>query len=285
LAKTSTPAHPASFLEIRVHRVDLEPGLSALCAGFEDGKWRADQLAEHVMKWLPEFALRYHEWNGLGAENAVEMIVRAARSIYKSQRFKRRGEFGEILLHIALRQCFQTVPAISKYFYKDSRNDTVKGFDAVHVVCTASSLELWLGEVKFYDDISRAISDVVKELEAHTQRDYLRDEFAAITNKIDDSWPHAQRLRKLIDVNTSLDEVFDAACVPVLLTYDSAAVAAASRVNQQYKDALEVEVLKNYTAFTSKKLPAKVKIHLFLLPLKQKQTLAKVLHERLQRWQ
>ena len=34
--------------------------------------------------------------------------------------------------------------AISKVFFKDSPNDTVKGFDAVHVVESLDGLELWL---------------------------------------------------------------------------------------------------------------------------------------------
>ena len=58
----------------------------------------------------------------------------------------------------------------------------MKGFDAVHVVDTGASLELWLGEVKFYET-SQGDPDVVKELEAHTQQDYLRSEFAAIVTK------------------------------------------------------------------------------------------------------
>ena len=100
-----------------------------------------------------------------------------------------------------MRQVFGTVPTIAKYFYKDAANDTVKGFDAVHVVPAGIDLELWLGEVKFYDDLARAIRDVVKELEVHTQRDYVRAESAFIANKIDPAWPHADKLKRLLHRN------------------------------------------------------------------------------------
>jgi len=63
-----------------------------------------------------------------------------------SDKYKKRGEIGELLLHVICREVFKTYPAITKYFYKDSANNTVKGFDAVHVVVGGDGLELWLGE-------------------------------------------------------------------------------------------------------------------------------------------
>jgi hypothetical protein len=61
-----------------------------------------------------------------------------------TDKYQKRGEIGELLLHVICREVFKTYPAITKYFYKDSSNNTVKGFDAVHVVVTKTGLELWL---------------------------------------------------------------------------------------------------------------------------------------------
>ena len=47
----------------------------------------------------------------------------------------------------------------------------------------------------------------------------------AITNKIDDKWPYADRLKTLLHPNISLDDVFSNTCIPVLLTYDSKTLA------------------------------------------------------------
>lgn len=266
----SSPSHPAPFLTVRIRRDDLVPGLVGVCAGYELKTWRCQQLVSHLVQWLPEFALRHSELAALGPHNAVEMVGRAAQVIYTSPKYKQRGEVGELLLHIILRQVFNTIPAISKYFFKDASNDTVKGFDAVHVVATATTLELWLGEAKFYDDIGQAISKVITSLQSHADRDYLRAEFAAITNKIDDAWPHSERLKKLIHPGTSLDEVFDAMCVPVLLTYDSPAIAAHESVTRAFQTAFENEVLAHRDTFAGKALPKKLRIHLFLLPMKAK---------------
>jgi hypothetical protein len=283
------PTPPSPFLEVRVHELHSPAGITALCAGYEQQVWREKQFASHLMKWLPEFALKHSELEGLGAHNAVELVAKAAQSIYSSDKYRNRGEFGEILLHVALRQCFKTMPAITKYFYKDSRNDTVKGFDAVHVVDCTEGLELWLGEVKFYEDAARGITHVLTEMQDHLQRDYLRAEFAAITNKIDEKWAHADKLRKLLHADTSLDQVFDRVCIPVLLTYDSPVVKAFSEVSAEYKTRFEVEIREHHGAFsnklTHKALPDRLRIHLFLLPLKEKRSLVTALHEALKRVQ
>jgi len=249
------------------------------------GEWRCKQLAQHLIEWLPEFVLRHSEREGLGADNAVKLIVRAARTVYATEKVETRGELGELLLHIVLRQVFKTIPAISKFFYKDTANDTIKGFDAVHVVATGGDLELWLGEAKFYDDIARAIRDSVDELKEHTKRDYLRAEFAAIVNKIDDSWPHADTLKKLLDENTSLDEVFSRACIPVLLTYDSQTIATHDAVTAEFIAAFCAEVLRHRDTFASKALPKHLRVHLFLLPLGSKASLVREFDERLKSWQ
>jgi hypothetical protein len=275
------PNHPDPFLEVRVERLDLIPSLTAWCAGYELGDWRSKQLAKHMLRWLPEFALKYSEWSGLDAHNAVELTGKAAASIYLSDKYKKRGEFGEILLHAMIRQRFKSVPAISKYFYKDSNNDTVKGFDAVHVVSEGDDWELWLGEVKFYNNINKAVSDVVDELKDHMERDYLRGEFVAIVNKIDNAWPQAEKLRQLLHENTSLDDVFRCVCVPVLLTYDSNVVGNHSSVCKEYQADFEEEVLKYRDCFASKDLPTNVTVRLFLLPLKQKALLVQQMDEAL----
>src|ERR1700687_2339014 len=146
---SASPPHPDNFFEVRVHHLNISPGFSAVCAGYELKKWRDKQLAGHLIKWLPEFALTYSELQKIQGHNAADLISKAARSVYMSDKYKKRGEIGELLLHVICREVFETYPAITKYFYKDSSNNTVKGFDAVHVVVSDNRLVLWLGEVRF----------------------------------------------------------------------------------------------------------------------------------------
>lgn len=278
---------PRVFLEVRLHDISRIPGLTGICAGYEGSAWRATQLAAHLIEWLPEFALTHSEIDSLGAHNLVRLLGRAAKTIYNTQtsaqsRVDKAGELGELLLHVAIRQVFQSLPAISKFYYKDSANNTVKGFDAVHVVDNNGAFELWLGEVKFYSEIGGAIRDVVKELENHTQRDYLRGEFACITNKIDSKWEHSEKLTQLIDPNTSLDKIFSCVTIPVFLSYESTTVAGHSEVNDAFNTALKTEIETHYSTFQGKSLPTNVRVHLFLFPLSGKKTLVDAFHERLQ---
>jgi len=278
---------PEYLLEIKVHDLDIYPSLTGLCAGFESGEWRCDALSRHIMEWLPEFALTFSERENLRDHNAVELLRNAAKVVYSTEKYEKRGEFGELLLHILMRQVFNTIPAINKIYYKSASNETVKGFDAVHVVVNEdeASLELWLGEAKFYGNASSAIRDVVEELKKHTERDYLRGEFLLIINKLDKNWPHFDKLRKLLSPNTSLDTIFDAVCIPVLITYDSEIVASYPENEATYIDDFIEEVTKYYNSFKDKceilNLPKVLRIHLFIVPLKGKRELIDMLDKRL----
>lgn len=280
---------PGSLFKIRVHRKDLVPVYLAACAGYERGEWRYEQVADYLMEWLPEFALTESEWRAISHGNAVAQIRHAASVVYKSKKFQKRGEFGELLLHALVREVYHSIPAISKIYYKTAHNDTVKGFDAVHVVGPPDDMELWLGEAKFYTDVGAAIREVVKELEQHLGADYLRDEFMLISGKIDPKSEHAEALQGLLSAKTSLDEIFSRVCIPILLTYDSKCLASHAKNDAAYIKQFEDEVHENYTklktALESRTLPEDVEFHLFLVPLHTKRKLVSALDRKLKTWQ
>lgn len=282
--------HPDFFLNLVFYETNLFGDNSALCAGFERGEWRNDQLADHVMEWLPEFALNHSELNEMGHHNAVRMTKKAAKIVYQTEKYGLRGEFGEILLHIAIRQIYKTIPAVSKIYYKSAVNKTVEGFDAVHVVRKNGELELWIGETKFYNELGRAINDVCAEIVDHLETDYLRSEFLLIRNKIDPSWPEAESLKKLLEENISLDDVFQRACIPVLLTYDSDVVQKSIKTSQEYIEKIQREIKDGYNKMRTKlkkeyetrfggTLP--LTVHVILIPLKEKNALISALDARL----
>jgi hypothetical protein len=274
-----------SFFNIIVHKNDELPDLHGVCAGFENRQWRKEQLVDYLFEYLPEFALTHTEFHNLNGENAVAKIRQVVASIYQSKKFENRGEFGELLLHAIMRETYSTIPAISKIYYKDGPNETVKGFDAVHVVDSEDALELWLGEVKFYNDISNAISHVIAELKQHIEIRYVKNEFIAITNKIDNSWPHAEKLKTLLNPNTSLDDVFSNTCIPVLLTYDSTVLAKHNQKSTEYITEISNEFLKFHKNFCDRLGAFPLTIHLFLLPLNTKAELMNSLETKLKTWQ
>ena len=277
--------NPSPFLEVVVHRVDPVPGLTGFCAGYEQGQWRCSRLAGHLMEWLPNFALPRSERKKLGDHNVVAMLRRAAKAVYSEPRYKHRGEFGELLLHATLMQTFETVSAITKIYWKDSSNENAKGFDAVHVREVNGELELWLGEAKFYSDFGGALSAVVDSLEKHSEIDFMRDEFLFVAGKLEDDLPQRERLQKLLEPNTSLDEVFSCAVFPCLMTYDSAVIREHSELSSAYREELAAELEECHKKLCEKGYPTKLRVHLLLVPVESKHQLAAELDERLKHFQ
>lgn len=273
------------FFNVIVHKDDELPDLHGLCAGFENSRWRKDQLVNHLFNYLPEFALTSSEFQELNGENIIPKLRQAAGNVYQTDKFRNRGEFGELLLHAIIRETHNTIPAISKLYYKDGPNDTVKGFDAVHVIEKGDVLELWLGEVKFYQEINSAIRDVIAELQEHVKVRYVKNEFIAISNKIDKAWKHSEKLKTLLDPNTSLDDVFNLTCIPVLLTYDSSVLSKYNQKSKEYLAEIEIELLKFHKKFCDDLGTFPLTIHLFLVPLNTKDELIKKLEEKLKIWQ
>lgn len=274
---------PDPFLEVRVSDTSLNPSLLALCAGYESGEWRAHQFASHLIEWLPEFCLKYSEIEGIGSHNMVKLLRMAASNVYDTEKFKSRGEIGELILHAITRQEFHTLPLISKIFYKDSPNDTVKGFDCVHILENDDELELWLGEVKFYQDFKSASRDVCAELELHSHSIYLRKEFIAICNKLDDRHPASQKVASLLNQNTSLDKIFPRIVFPVLITYESDTIKTNTSLCTELVEGIQKETGDNYKHFKEKIPNLKSIVHLIMVPLEQKKRLINAFDNEIRR--
>lgn len=263
------------------------PSLTALCAGYELGEWRAQALVNDLFeRHLASFALSFTDLNDINGATAARALRKAANAVYTTDKYGQRGEFGELILHAAAKDFFGAQPALSKLHYKDSGNDTVKGFDCVHFVEHEGTPELWIGEVKFYPDLARAIRDSTTELVDHLAPDYLRREFVAITNKLDSAWPHAQAVSDLLDGARSLDDILPQLVIPVLLTYDSPAVKKYDKVCDDYAEAIRAEAEDGWQKFCDKlNLPFPITLHLILVPLLDKKELLALLHAKLRTWQ
>lgn len=278
-----TLPHPDPFLVTLLdEREGKECDLAVLHAGFESGTWRYEQFATHILDWLPEFALTYREYSALDAHNAGPLMRKAARKVFDTEDFKRRGEFGEIILHAAVRQVYESVPAISKMFFKDSANDVVKGFDIVHLVTASSEIDLWLGEAKFYGDRKTGLRSAAESLQGHFKADYLRQECTFILDKSDPEHPLHKVLKKLLHENESLDSIISRIVVPVLVTYDCERLGKHNHDSPQL-DAELVADCKDIRDWWLKECPVGIsaRIILFLIPLSTKTKLNESLVKKL----
>jgi hypothetical protein len=265
--------YPDPFLEVRYNV--LAPPLSTLglCAGYDGGAWRGARFADHLFNWLPYAALSQEHQLSFGSSNFVEMLRLAAVHIYKTKKTATRGELGELILHLACILHFETIPVMCKLVLKSSPNDTVKGFDGVHLLPKTPAFELWLGESKFYTDPDEAIREAVASIQAHILPSFLTTEKAMIYGHVAPDIPHRDDVIRLFKSQTSGDELLKRAVFPVLIAYDSGAVASHSVVADPYIQALTKEIEALRASFGAKVTGVPLKFQLLFVPLGKKQDL------------
>lgn len=272
-----------------MHKPDWTPALLALCAGYELGTWRQTNFVDEIFNWLPSFVLPWSEQQQTLADGtAVELLRLAAQRVYETDKYSRRGEFGELILHGVLRQQYGTDPAITKFWFKDAVNDTVKGVDVVHVSRSSNEsnqLHLWLGEAKFYEDLASGVKEAISSVKQHVTPNFMKTELALVAPKIDREAPFAIELLELIDKKTPLDHVFDVLHVPILVTFNSTSLAAHNSHCQAYADALEAETHDAWRKIAAELSIPPVVVHAIFVPLLDKQAFLRELHERLKLWQ
>ncbi|MBZ4372436.1 DUF1837 domain-containing protein [Corallococcus sp. AS-1-6] len=265
-----TVKYPDPFLEVRVEHLELPLPLTGLCAGYEGGQWRSARLADHLFQWLPYAALNQEHQLSFGPHNFVEMLRLAAAHIYNSQKTESRGELGELLLHLACVLHFGAVPVLCKLILKSSSNDTVKGFDGVHVVAKTDGFELWLGESKFYTDAKMAIRDAVESVKSHILPSFLTAEKAMVFGHVGQGIPHREAVLQLFKSQTSGDKLLKLAVFPVLVAYESVSVASFAEVSAEYVNRLAEEVAGLRAYFAEKTQGLTLRFQLVFVPLGKK---------------
>lgn len=275
-------AYPDPFLQIRVqHLSEVPPGIS-LCAAYDGGEWRAKELADHLFQWIPFAALNQEHQFSFGANNFVEMLQVASAHIYNTKKTETRGELGELLLHLACIQYYGTVPVLCKLVLKTSSNDTVKGFDGIHLLPVENSFEIWLGESKFYTDALAAIRDAVASVKQHIIPAFLATEKAMVFGHIGADIPHRDLLLELFRRTTSSDELIKMSVFPILIAYESGSVQSHVEVCDAYVAALQAEVADLRSYFGDKMGETKLRFHLIFVPLGSKKDVVENFDKKLE---
>lgn len=287
------------------------PNLSSFYVGFDltdDGAidYRIDKLVEILISVIPEFAFGHHCGQSVPLAQAVSMVKESARSIYKIDAFRetreiyftspdvdvnidkkylKRGEFGELILHLILRDFYNTVPLLSKIYFKDTYGATVHGFDAIHIDTDAK--RLWLGESKLYSDGKSGVSELINDIKEHFKRNYLEDEFTIVSKKIAlfEDIPEKDHWLNILDTKTKMSEVLESTCIPLLCTYSCNIFTDYNDDStDEFKRALEENIHELEQFFNSHNdhpLKDKLNIILILFPVKCKNELILKMHKEL----
>lgn len=293
---------------LKVDEADLSSFLIDTDIG-DDGisRYMLEDFARVVMEVIPEYVYANYQNQGITALNAVDKLREAAHSIYKIKEFdlmrqyylngdlqakeeldnstyKNRGEFGELILHLLLRDFKETIPLISKVYFKDSSGVPAHGFDIVHI--SPDKKELWLGESKFYTNGKNGIKELLKDLDEHFKKEYLEEQFIIIKKNLEcNEIPQRQQWIKELSQCTKLSDKLNMINIPMLCTYEHDIYEKFADINIpeaiNYHE-LNVRELKSYFDTENKHpLKARLNVILFLFPVKSKRELITLLHEKL----
>lgn len=298
-----------------IAEVKLHDSVYAYFVGYDlDKKYRWKDLTNVIINVLPEFAYGFHAGTDTDNSKLITKVIDAAKSLYKidgflkvsqmiqkgqkglddeiEDKYLKRGEFGELILHLLLRDRFNTIPLISKIYFKDSIGHTVHGFDCVHI--EKESKTLWLGESKLYINPMRGLSALIKDLDEHFNCKFLEDEFSLISKKIHGIGEYSDQYDELIEdrnywinlLNSSnYKNTLTKIKIPLICTYSS-------NIFQKYNDEEDSSFKEEYNNeinqlqdYFYKKLnhkwKDKLKIILILFPVMDKNELVKKLHEKI----
>ena len=192
-----------------------------------------------VTSYLPEYSMGYDS-KGISQSSIVPLLREAAEGVIKIKKidtirdylnqgipydqwdqevqefYNSKGVFSELILHFLLRDMKETLPLISKIYFKDSRAVEAHGFDAVHVTDNT----LWLEETKFYMDGKDGIKKLISDLNNHFNHNYLKEQFVIISralvhnDTLRESW-----IQKITNANR-LEEIFSFIKIPLLCIYE-----------------------------------------------------------------
>jgi len=262
-----------------------ESSLKAYLVGFELNKFRMKPLVDIICRVIPEFSFGYHEGVSVPHTEMFEKFQEAAEIIYQTDKFKKRGEFGELILHLLLRDFHKTIPLVSKIFFKDSIDMAVHGFDAVQITDDGTTKKLWLGESKLYKVGKGGIDELIKDLAKHVNSDFLRKEFQLLYKKLPDQIKDIEYWRNLLDKHTRLEEIFDTLVIPMVCTYSSELYKKHTDATKAFLSDFDKECRELNNHFNKKKLKTNVEIILLLLPVSDKDELNQALHNKLKAFQ
>lgn len=272
---------PERFLE-RLHSAgggNLASDL--LCAGFELGKWRCKLFAFHLAEWLPDYALLEEELR-VNHGNILQKINQAAIRVYTSDKYRKRGEAGEIALHAICRDFFGTIPISPRVFYKSASNDVIKAFDMVHARLPQDSpIEIWLGESKLWESGSDAIADAISSIRKHIEAGFLSNEKLLLGPQIPKTTPRYAEIIEIFKKKTSLDVLLKSSVFAVGILCDSESAKAAKQHDPAYIDAAKKELILLSDAVSASGLSGTLRILLIYVPLAGKADLVTAFDERL----
>lgn len=272
-------------------------------------KYPVDELARLIIRVLPEYVFAWHE--GVSLEDSMAKVSEAANRLYETDPYKtmldyyvnnvrgkeikekvkkleenNRGEFGELLLHLLLRDFKGTQTLMSKVYFSDAKGVPDHGFDAVHYI--SGSNQLWFGESKLYTDSKTGLKNLVNDLREHLTRDYMHEQFVLIEKNLKSQTnPDRDEWIKKFQKNVRLADMIDGLNLAMLCLYPHDVYK--KQLTEELDEIKGVEYhktnIRELKAYFDKvntcPIKDRVNIVLLLFPVKDKAEFVKTLHQKL----
>ncbi|MEQ4311797.1 dsDNA nuclease domain-containing protein [Pseudomonas syringae] len=275
---------PDPFL-VEFH-ASTEEGLLHTFSGFDVkyslNQWRHDNFARHLIEWLPEFSLKASEIVNILAHNAEAILARSI-SAFSDSELPRDRLIAELILHAILRSRQNSEPVACKVFYKSAGK--LSEFGNAHIVQKpGQDDQLWLGLARLIEanDMDASLEKICEVLDATISEAVLSAEREIIISLREPlhHQPKADAFNQALHRNSPVDEMLNVLCFPILLTYDSEALASGWLAD--YVNHLKREIESHFSTFTTQ-LPdniRQVKVMVFLVPMESIEKLTKAFNAR-----
>ncbi|MDH1107115.1 dsDNA nuclease domain-containing protein [Pseudomonas otitidis] len=232
-------------------------------------QWRHENFAKHLIEWLPEFSLKASEIVNILAHNAESTLARSI-SAFNDSELPRDRLIAELILHAILRSRQNSEPVACKVFYKSAGK--LSEFGNAHIVQTPDQDDqLWLGLARLIEanDMNATLEQICEVLEGTISETVLSAEREIIISLREPlhHQPKADAFNQALHRNSSVDDMLDILCFPILLTYDSEALSSGWLAD--YIRNLKIEIETHFSTFITQ-LPEsikQVKVMVFLVPM------------------
>lgn len=246
-----------------------------------DSEYRWKPFIKLLQGVISEFAFGFHEGVTVLQTEILQKLCEAAKSIRCDGK---GGDIGELILHLLLRDFHDTIPLLSKIYFKDNRGIPVHGFDAVHI--QPDEKTLWLGESKLYKDGKDGVLALIDDIKKHINGDYLNNEFALISKKVKicPEIPKKDYWINLMHENTKMADVLNSITIPLLCTYTSSNFSNFKEATEEFIVSYEKEVRelkKNFDEKNDHPLKTDLNIILLLFPIKCKDELVEKMNKKI----
>lgn len=275
---------PDPFL-VEFH-ASTEEGLLHSFSGFDVRyalrKWRHDSFAKHLIEWLPEFSLKASEIVNILAHN-VEAILARSINAFSDSELPRDRLIAELILHAILRSRQNSEPVACKVFYKSAGK--LSEFGNAHIVqVPGQDDQLWLGLARLIEagnmettlaQICEVLDDTISETVLSAEREIIINLREPLHHQ-----PKADAFNQALHRNSSVDDMLNVLCFPILLTYDSDALSSGWLAD--YLNHLKKEIEAHFSTFTAQ-LPEniqQVKVMVFMVPMENIEQLTKAFNAR-----